>query len=153
MISDLLRRLFDRVGKRHETAGDLDFAEILKTTRDHIANDFPNPQREGCPTRGAVFGSFRSGKMPKAEDRAHILSCSECFNEYQVQLAESRAANTVSENPGGLAWWPRIVIPGLAFALLSVAIAITAWKFSAVPHIDENVISNTNRAVGSPSPL
>jgi hypothetical protein len=153
MKSDLLRRLFDRVGKRHETADDLNFAEILKTTRDHIAKDFPNPQREGCPAPRSVFNSFRSGQMPKVEDRTHILSCSECFNEYQTQLAEYRAANTVPENAGGLAWWPRIVIPGLAFGLLAVAIAITVWKFSAGPHVDENVISNTNRAVGSPSSL
>src|SRR5690242_12360237 len=136
MKSELWRRLFDRIGKRHETTSDLDLAEILKTKRDHIAKDFPNPQREGCPARGAVFNSFRSGKMPNREDRAHILSCSECFNEYQIRLAEYRVANTVPENAGGLAWWPRIVVPGLALGLLSVAIAISVWKFYARSRVE-----------------
>ena len=153
MKSDFWRRPFDRLRRRRKSARDLDFAEILKTTRDHIAKDFPNPQREGCPARGTVFNSFRSGVTPKGEDRAHILSCSECFNEYQIQLAEYRAANTVPENAGGLAWWPRIVIPALAFGLLSVAIAITFWKFFAGPRVNENVISRTNEATVSPSPL
>jgi hypothetical protein len=153
MKSDFWRRPFDRIGKRHETTGDLDFAEILKTTKDHVAKDFPNPQREGCPARGAVFNSFRSGKMPSGEDRAHILSCSECFNEYQIQLAEYRAANAVPKNAEGLAWWLRIVVPGLAFGLLSVVLAITVWKFSAGTRVNENVISHTNGTTGSPSPL
>lgn len=153
MKSDSWRRLFDRLQRRHKTADDLDFAEILKTTRDHIAEDFPNPERQGCPARGAVFNSFRSGKMPKAEDRAHILSCSECFNEYQSQLAEYRAAKAVPENAGRLAWWPRIVIPGLAFGLLTVAIAITVWKFSAGSRVNRNVISHTNETMSSPPPL
>lgn len=153
MKSDFWRRLFDRSGKRHETTDGLDLAEILKTTRDHIAKDFPNHQREGCPARGAVFNSFRSGKMPKGDDRVHILSCSECFNEYQIQLAEYRAANRVPENIGGLAWWPRIVIPSLAFGLLSVVIAITVWKFSASPRVDENIVSHTNDTTSSPTSL
>jgi hypothetical protein len=153
MKSEFWRRSLGRLRRRHKTTGNLDFAEILKTTRDHIANDFPNPQREGCPARAVVFKSFRSGNMPKGEDRAHILSCSECFNEYQIQLAEYRDANTVPENAGGLAWWPRIVIPSLAFGLLSVAIAITVWKFSEGPRVRENVISHTNGSVGSPPSL
>jgi hypothetical protein len=153
MKSGFWRRPFDRLQKRNKTTGDLDLAEILETTRDHITKDFPNPQREGCPARGGVFNSFRSGKVPKAEDRAHILSCSECFNEYQTQLAEYRAAKTVSENTGELAWWPRIAIPALAFGLLSVVIVITVWKFSAGPRVNENVISHTNEATASPPPL
>src|SRR5215208_420022 len=98
MKNDFWRRPFDRLQRRRETTGDLDFAGILETTRDHIAKDFPNPQREGCPAREAVFNSFQSGKMPTGEERAHILSCSECFKEYQIQLAEYRAASTVPEN-------------------------------------------------------
>ena len=153
MKSDFWRRTFDRLQRRNKTADDLDFAEVLKTTRDHIAKDFPNPEREGCPARGAVFNSFRSGKMPKGEDRAHILSCSECFNEYQIQLAEYRAAKSVPERVGARAWWPGIAVPVLTVGLLLVAVAITVWKFSSGPRVDENVISNANRAVGSPSSL
>lgn len=152
MKSDFWRRLFDRTQRRQKTAGDPDFAEALKTTRAHIAEDFPNPQRAGCPARGSVFNSFRNGKMPNAEDRAHILSCSECFNEYQIQLAEYRVAKQVPENSGRLAWWPHIAIPALAFGLLLMAVAITVWKFSAGPRTDENVVSNTNGVTGSPTP-
>jgi|ERR1051325_4239322 hypothetical protein len=153
MKSDFCRRLFDRLQRRQTTAGELDFAESLKTTRDHIAKDFPNPQREGCPARGTVFNSFRSGKLPNSEDRAHILSCSECFNEYQIQLAEYRAAKAAPENTRALEWRPRIVIPALAFGLLAVAIAITVWKFSAGPRVDQNVVSHTNETIGSPPSL
>jgi hypothetical protein len=153
MKSEFWKRSLDRLRSRHKTTANLDFAEIIKITRDHIANDFPNPRREGCPARAVVANSFRSGNMPNEEDRAHILSCSECFNEYQIQLAEYRGRNSVPENAGGLAWWPRIVIPGLAFGLLSVAIAVTVWKFSERPRVDENVISHTHESVGSPPPL
>ena len=153
MKNDFWRKTFDRLQRRRNTTGDLNFAEVLKTTRDHIAEDFPNPQREGCSARGAVFNSFRSGKIPKKEDRAHILSCSECFNEYQNQLAEYRAANTVPENVERLPWWPRIVIPAFAFGLLALAIGITFWKFSAGPRVNENVISHTNEATASPPSL
>ncbi len=154
MKSDFWQKILDRIGRRHETTGDFDFAEeTLRATRDHIAKDFANPQREGCPAYGAVFNSFRSGKIPQGEDRAHILSCSECFNEYQIQLAEYRAENRVPERAGGLAWWPRIAIPSLAFGLLFVAIAVTIWKFSAGFRGDENALSQSITAVGSPSPL
>src|ERR1700741_478881 len=131
MKSDFWRRLFDRVRRRQETTSERDFAaEIFRTTRDHVARDFPNPRREGCPAQGSVFNSFRSGKIPDGEDRAHILACSEGFNEYQVQLAEYRAASRVPERTGGLAWWPRIAVPILAFGLLLVAVAITVWKIT-----------------------
>jgi hypothetical protein len=154
MKSDLWRRLFGRLQRRRETTGDLSFAEeILRTTKDHLSKDFPNPQREGCPPLDTVFNSFRSGKMPEGEDRAHILSCSECFNEYQIRLAEYRAAKSVPANAGGLTWWPRIVIPGLALGLLSVVIVVSVWKFSAGPRVDQNVTSRASEATGSPSPL
>src|SRR5215218_1271920 len=101
MKRDFWRKPFDSMKSRQETAGDLDFAEeILRATRDHLAKDFPNPQREGCPPDEAVFNSFRNAKMPDGEYRAHILSCSECFNEYQIRLAEYRAANRVPERAG-----------------------------------------------------
>lgn len=154
MKNDFWRRAFDRNKGRHETTGDSELAEkIVNTTRDHVARDFPNPQREGCPSRGAVFNSFRSGRMPKGEERAHILSCSECFNEYQIQLREYRAINRVPESAGGLAWWPRIAIPGLAFVLLLVAIAITVSRFFVGPQVNEQGLSHTTSPSSLPSPM
>jgi hypothetical protein len=91
--------------------------------------------------------------MPQGEDRAHILSCSECFNEYQIQLAEYRAANSIPEKAGGLAWWPRVAIPVLAFGLLLMAVAITVWKISVAPGSDEHVGSDTTTPVASPSSM
>lgn len=62
----------------------LDSPEALESfARTYFASDFPNPQRAGCPPRLKLIEAARAARLPGDDLRAHLLACSECFNDYR----------------------------------------------------------------------
>jgi hypothetical protein len=56
--------------------------ELLETFEKIIHEDFPNPQRIGCPGGDALLRlAERSGPVPQTRLLAHIRQCAPCFDE------------------------------------------------------------------------
>jgi hypothetical protein len=70
--------------KRREISED----EFVGLAKSHLSEDFPNPERIGCPadsdlTRMAVHPiEARDAKVSK-----HLMRCSPCFKRYMQVLA------------------------------------------------------------------
>lgn len=123
MKSEFWRRRFKRI--HAWTSANSVFAEdLLKVSRDHRAKDFPNPSREGCAPFQARLSAFGRGEMPVQEERAHILSCSDCFAEYQTAIAEYRA--TVSSSDKRVTHG--LLIPALACAVFLILAGTVIWQ-------------------------
>lgn len=57
---------------------------LLKAGRSVFSNSFPNPNREGCPSREVIEAIVR-GKGDPAQQRdffVHMSRCSPCFNDF-----------------------------------------------------------------------
>lgn len=57
---------------------------LLKAGRSVFSNSFPNPKREGCPSR-EVIEAIARGKGDPAQQRdffVHMSRCSPCFNDF-----------------------------------------------------------------------
>jgi hypothetical protein len=62
----------------------LDSPEAIESfARTYFASDFPNSQRAGCPPRLKLIEAARAARLPGDDLRAHLLACSECFNDFR----------------------------------------------------------------------
>ncbi len=156
MKSEFWRRRFKRI--HAWTSADSVFAEdLLKVSRDHRTKDFPNPSREGCAPYQARLRAFRNGEMPVQEERAHILSCSDCFAEYQTAIAEYRAAVSSSEKPVTHGLRAQIAIPALACAVFLILAGTVIWQVFIKRDDKEEpaqaFMTPTPQATALPSPM
>lgn len=111
------------------TPGDLDDPEkLILIARKHFSTCFPNERRAGCPAPGAIMAA-RADHPPGDELRAHLFSCSECFNEYNAamrdhygRIASSKeAADRRTKWNDTLSRWRLPLFAGAAASLLLAA--------------------------------
>jgi hypothetical protein len=139
--------------------------ELISFARGHYAEDFPNPERLGCPPPADLESRVRSGHLPDERLRTHLFGCSECFRAYRSVLAAHRLAPKDQSAPGPLrpevqtsrAWLPAFA--GALALLILLFTGIYFWRqYRAAP--DNNIIrketpplapadNNANASVGS----
>jgi hypothetical protein len=136
-----------------------EFDPIIAQAAQQHATGFPNPERLGCPPPGQITSRIWTGQLPDQQLRQHLLSCSECFNEYREQLAAYQVARQTAPT-----WWQRWkdswpVRSALAFAaVLLVSLGgWFVWQQARTPLLPQ-IATNTNVAqspimpASSPSP-
>ena len=72
---------------------------LLRFVKEHLSNEYPNPEREGCPPK-AVLKSL--AKEPHASDAAivyHVFHCSPCYKTCSDFIALLKAEQMTSANP------------------------------------------------------
>ena len=64
---------------------------LLALGRKHFSEDFPNPERRGCPPRDQL--RLLADNPGKAKESAlnHISSCSPCYRDYSRFLQARKA--------------------------------------------------------------
>src|SRR5438067_11076755 len=63
--------------------------DLLDFTYSYLSEDFPNPERKGCPPDDALR-VLASGPMLSDESISnHLTCCSPCFNAYMAHLAHA----------------------------------------------------------------
>src|SRR5579864_7284731 len=78
--------------------------DLLDFTRSYLSEDFPNPERKGCPPDDALrvlaFAPIQSEKSVSD----HLTCCSPCFNAYMAHIAHARAEANESRRMGRARW-------------------------------------------------
>jgi hypothetical protein len=76
-----------------EESADARFERLKKQLQDSILNDFPNPDRKGCPGN-AVLKEFAvrplDDNFEADPNWQHMTHCSECYREFLAYRAESK---------------------------------------------------------------
>jgi hypothetical protein len=68
--------------------------ELLEAFERIIHEDFPNPQRIGCPGEDALFRLVEeSGPVQQKRLLAHVRQCAPCFDELK-ELRRRRGAGS-----------------------------------------------------------
>jgi hypothetical protein len=70
--------------------GDEQIESLIVEARRHYLDDFPNPERVGCPPQSELRRVAESREIPDADFRDHLLHCSPCFREFR-ELRESHS--------------------------------------------------------------
>src|SRR5581483_1161494 len=102
-----------------------DFVELLRI---HHQNDFPNPDRDGCPTNEVLLNLAKQAKL-NDELSDHLFGCSECFDEYRsVLLQRDKKAIPIRSTwftgiIDGLRRRPWLAIAGACTIILLLSIA------------------------------
>lgn len=65
--------------------------DLISLVRRHYASDFPNPKRVGCPGDDVLRATASSGGLPDEGLLAHLFECSDCYRQFQNELAAYRA--------------------------------------------------------------
>ena len=120
--------------------------DLLDFTRSYLSEDFPNPERQGCPPDSAlrVFAC-----APRRGDKLvsdHLTSCSPCFKAYMSHLAHVKAQEFESGRIRRATWVRR----SLVTAGVSVLLIIAVYAFFSRGHGDRNVASRTPVPSGNP---
>ncbi len=134
MKSNLFKQFLGRIGLRRDSDSAFDVVgELVSAAQVHFAQDFPNPERLGCPPSETLSDLILNRMMPNEEVRAHLLICSECFRYYKAALSAQRELTPVVVSGRNLALTVlrRIAIPvlaGLTILILISAIVITTRR-------------------------
>lgn len=119
---------------------------LIATARGYFANDFPNPTATGCPSRAVLSELSDAKSLPDSALRAHLLSCSACFEYLNARLV-SRPAEIARP-----ALWRRVAATlASAWQPLTVAalLSVLCLGFWALRHY---LTSSPATIIQSPSP-
>jgi hypothetical protein len=62
--------------------------EFLTAAKSHLSEDFPNPQRIGCPPDCDLKALAEHPQDADPSVRQHITCCSPCFSRYMEALGD-----------------------------------------------------------------
>src|SRR6266480_2434243 len=71
--------------------------DLLDFTRSYLSEDFPNPERKGCPPDDALRVLASAPIQSDESVSDHLTCCSPCFNAYMAHLAHARAEEVQSQ--------------------------------------------------------
>lgn len=121
--------------------------ELLDYARTYLANAFPNPAREGCPTDAALRSLAFNPKESQPSVTEHLAACSPCFRRYTELLVELKSRREAEEGSS----WTRIsawskthpLLAGTAlacalFAAIGVGLLVRRIGQPNTPPIDAN---------------
>jgi hypothetical protein len=77
---------------KHPRAFDRESKQLLDFARHYLSQAFPNPDRQGCPSDGALQSFALNAIGREAEISEHLAACSPCFRRYSELLAQLRSA-------------------------------------------------------------
>jgi hypothetical protein len=103
----------------------------------YFSDEFPNPEREGCPPSDDQIRLIQAGFAPREQLREHLFQCSACFVEYRNGLLAQRKVQPVSST----SWWPsllfslkrRWVLVAACLVLLFVAGIVLRFAMPGTP--------------------
>ncbi len=119
---------------------------LLDFTRSYLSEDFPNPERKGCPPDDALRVLASAPIQGDKSLSDHLTCCSPCFNAYMAHIAHARAQEVQSQRISRATWVTRsLVTAGVALVLI-----IASYVFFSRRHGDPTVAPRTPGPTGNP---
>lgn len=72
-------------------------SDIHEVARDYFARGFSNPRRLGCYSSDEYRKLIEDKSLPGEDMRDHLFECSQCFNDYSLEL--SRSQSVIARRP------------------------------------------------------
>jgi len=120
--------------------------DLLDFTRSYLSEDFPNPERKGCPPDDALRVLASRPTQGDESISDHLTCCSPCFNAYMAHLAHAGAEAVQSQKIRRATWIRR----SLVTAGLAVVLVIAIYVVLPRRHGDPTVAPRTPAPSGNP---
>lgn len=117
-LSSYFRQKFGR-GK-----AEIEARKISGTAHEFFGGDFPNPRRVGCPPNELLRQPIDGKELPGDDLRNHLFGCSECFNEYQILLRQTKFVEVSKKN--AFHFQRNFVLAG-SLAVILIALGCLFW--------------------------
>lgn len=120
--------------------------EIWEDVRRSLREQFPNPQREGCPGR-ALLAQLAVGHMPLKQAEPwldHFSRCSPCFRDFEELQAEVRSRRR---------WMWGVAAAAAAIMSASLALWLTYAHEKSLKATSQPSTPNTSIALNKTDPL
>lgn len=104
--------------------------DLLDFTRSYLSEDFPNPERKGCPPDDALRVLASAPIQGDKSVSDHLTCCSPCFNAYMAHIAHARAEAVQSRGIRRTTWIRHSLVP----AGIAVMLMIAIYVFFTRPH-------------------
>ena len=112
---------------KHRLKRDEELEAIHKAAEDFFRNDFPNPSRDECPPSEYFQKLVAEKKLPNEILRQHLVSCSECFNDYHAVLKRTRISD-LPTNVGSEFYFNVKLVAGLAMLVIVLGSGFWFWS-------------------------
>jgi hypothetical protein len=96
--------------------------DLLDFTRSYLSEDFPNPERKGCPPDDALRVLAITPVQSEKSVSDHLTCCSPCFNAYMAHIAHARAEEAQRQTIRRAIWIRRSLVTAGVATLLTMAI-------------------------------
>ena len=122
--------------------------ELLDFARTYLSESFPNPERQGCPSDGALRSLALNPSLSETSVTEHLASCSPCFARYSELLAELKLRKTAEEKSSWkrLSAWRKThpVLAGTLVACAAIIAIVAGILFTRVrqPNSPPNEVHN-----------
>lgn len=156
MFRDLIKSVLRQAS--HSKHAMNDHEDLVLWARRRIASDFPNPERKDCPDAESLANLINRNQFPSPALKAHILSCSNCFADYRILIAQRHERATVvhsSAAAGPARLLERRAIFALALLLMIVSIAgLIAWlrRDNSQTYVRQVTVAPASPLVATPTP-
>ncbi|HTT21008.1 MAG TPA: hypothetical protein VMG82_18885 [Candidatus Sulfotelmatobacter sp.] len=119
--------------------------DLLDFTRSYLSEDFPNPERKGCPPDDALRVLASAPIQGDKSVSDHLTCCSPCFNAYMAHIAHVRAQEAQSQRIRRATWIRR----SLVTAGVAVMLIVAVYLFFTRLHGDPTVAPRTPAPIGN----
>ena len=96
--------------------------DLLDFTRSYLSEDFPNPERKGCPPDDALRVLASAPIQGDKSVSDHLTCCSPCFNAYMAHIAHARAEEAQRQPIRRATWIRRSLVAAGVATVLTMAI-------------------------------
>jgi len=121
--------------------------DLLEFARSYLSEDFPNPERKGCPPNNALRVLASRPTDTDESISNHLTCCSPCFNAYMAHLAHARAELIESQKIRRATRVTRSLVTAGVLAILMIAL----YVFFNRRHMEPTVAPRTPEPVGKPA--
>ena len=89
-MTNRITQLFSRGSGRKNGSPARESDELIEFAVRHFRRDFPNSARVDCPSPAELLDLIKANELPGERLRAHLITCSECYDYFQSELAVYR---------------------------------------------------------------
>ena len=123
--------------------------DLFDFARSYLSEDFPNPERAGCPQESALRSFARNPREGDPSIANHVACCSPCFSAYAAQLKHARVEAEASRELKRAARFRWSLVPAALGTGLLIVLLTLLMKTQNKPNVTHNSPASTRELNGS----
>lgn len=151
MRESWIKQLFKRATFEDGISRDRRTDNLIRSAQRHFAGDFPNLHQHDCPQSEELLRLIRQHQFPGPDLLGHLLSCSNCFRDYQEALTAQREASPEIKTSSA-EWFTSTFLRPKALAVGFAMLVLVFSTFAVIVWVRDHRTSEATIALSGPPP-